>query len=402
MTRRILSTFVVSAAFMSAPLHVSAQSLFSTRGLGSPIAPIDARSAALGGIGTGLGGFNLSLDNPADASGLLRRGATATMSPSWSSIDLGNNSDHLGGSRFPLIRVFYPATPRLVASLAYGAYLDQTWGVRFDGREVLSNDTVTTTDVLSSTGGVAQLRFGFAYALSDKVSLGLGGGILSGSVDRAVSRAFQDSTFDAFESRLTWSFKAPLVSAGFRIDPVANTRLAASIMLAGKLKARAEDSIAQDRTYGSAMRMTVGASTRIAPKLMLTAGAARDKYPDITADPVVTPTGTTSGASTRDTWKYGAGLEYTGKSTATRTFPLRLGVRYEQLPYAGANETAPKEFSIALGTGFDLTTDTGLPQTMFDITLEHAKRTGLVGPVASDGLTENLWRMNFTLSIFGR
>ncbi len=385
------------------PVRVSAQTLFSTRGLGVPISPSDARAAALGGIGAGLPGFNLSLENPAEAAGLLRRGATATLQPSWNRIELDGQSDRIGGSRFPLIRVFYPVNPRVVASLGYGAYLDQTWSVRFTEQEVLGTDTLETTDVLQSTGGVAQLRFGFSYLLNERIALGLSAGMLTGNLNRSVTRAFEDSaTFDPFESNLRWSYRAPLVALGARWDPRAGTRVSASMSMAGKLKAFAEDSAAQDRTYGTSTKLTVGASTVVAPMLLATAGIAAQKYPEITSAPVVGPTGNSAGASTQSTMQYGAGLEYSGLRSGSTVYPFRLGARYQTLPYAGALESAPTEFSVAVGAGFELSTAVGLPQALFNVSLERASRTGFETTSRPDGLSEKFWRMNMTVSLFGR
>jgi hypothetical protein len=400
MMRRILTL----AALIACPTAASAQTLFATRGLGTPIAPTDARSAALGSIGTGLLGYNLSLINPADASGLLRRGASATLQPSWNRIELGDNDESLGGSRFPLVRVVYPVNPRLVASLAYGAYLDQSWGVRFAGTEVLGNDTLTTSDVVESLGGVAQLRFGFSYAVGDRLSLGIGAGMLSGSLDRSVKRTFgEDSTkFEPFESRLRWSYKAPQLSVGARWDPTSSVRVAASMTTAGKLEATAQDSAAEDRTYGTSSKLTVGASAMITSELMATAGISREKYPEIASEPVVVPGGVTPGASTRSTTHVGAGLEYAGLHSGNRVYPFRLGFRSMQLPYAGADETPPKETSVSIGTGYALSTDSGLPQALFDVSLERTHRSGLVGTALTDGLTEKFWRMNISVSLFGR
>jgi hypothetical protein len=380
----------------------SAQTLFATRGLGAPISPVDARGSALGGVVTGLGGINTSLANPADISGLLRRGGSATLSPSWNQVELDGASERIGGSRFPLLRVFYPVNVRLAASLSYGGYLDQTWGVTFTGKEVLGTDTVATSDVVSSTGGISQLRLALSYALTDKLAFGVGGGLLTGNLDRAVNRTFTDSVFDPFESRLRWSFKAPQATVGLRFDPFAGTRIAASMAIAGKLKANSEDSVAQDREYGSSMRFNAGASTVVLPALLVVAGVTRDKYPEITAAAETSADGLTAGASTRDTWQYGGGVEYTGLHSGMRTFPFRAGLRYQQLPYAGATEVAPKEVAVTFGTGYDLVNENGIPQALLDISLERAKRTGLDGPLAPGGLTEKFWRMNVTFSLFSR
>ena len=406
MRRHVVSVTLAAACMASAtfakPSDLSAQTLFATRGLGAPLSATDARAAGLGGVGTGLSGISMSLINPADISGLLRRGGSATMSPLWNTVDLGNGSEKIGGSRFPLLRVFYPVNVKLAASLAYGGYLDQTWGVQVDGREILGTDTVKTSDVITSVGGVSQLRLGLAYAVSRKLAVGVSGGMMTGSLDRAVLRTFADSVFDPFESRLRWSYRAPQGAVGLRFDPVEGARIGASVAFTGKLKANAEDSVAENRQYGSAMQMNVGASALVAPALMVVAGVTRDKYPEMTAASAVTPTGLSAGASTRDTWTYGGGLEYTGLRSGTRTFPFRLGYRMQQLPYAGAEEEAPKESALTIGSGYNLATEAGTPQALIDISIERASRTGLTGAVAPNGLKENFWRMNFTLSLFGR
>jgi hypothetical protein len=335
--------------------------------------------------------------------GMLRRGASATLQPTWNHVDLNGETDRLGGSRFPLVRVVYPLNGRLVASLAYGGYLDQTWGVRFTGEEVLGTDTVGTSDAVRSSGGIAQLRFGFSYRLTDRLALGVAGGMLSGGLDRSVNRTFEDTaTFQSFESRLSWSYRAPQATVGARWDPAAGTRIGASLTVAGTLKAKAEDAAAEDREYGSSMKMTIGASTMLSPVLMATLGAARQKYPDLTSEPVTGPGGNSAGASTRQTWHYGGGLEYTGLHSATRVYPFRVGARYLQLPYAGAAETAPTEWSVALGSGFDFATDQGLPRALFDFSLERAQRSGLVSTELSEGLKESYWRMNISVSLFGQ
>ncbi len=396
------SLFVILPALLM-PALASAQTLFATRGLGVPISATDARAAALGGIGLGLTGFNFNFENPADAAGLLRRGATATLQPSWNRLELEGESDNIGGSRFPLLRVFYPVNTKVVASLGYGAYLDQTWGVQFAGEEVLGGETIRTTDVVRSTGGIAQLRFGMSYMLNQRLAIGAAAGMLTGNLDRSVTRTFDDSvSYDAFESRLRWAYRAPQATLGARWDPATGTRVSASMSFAGKLKADAQDSAAEDRTYGSSSKLTVGASTKLTSEVLATAGASRQKYPEIASDPVIGPMGSTAGASTRDTWQYGAGVEYTGLRKGATIFPFRLGMRYQQLPYAGALESSPKEFSIAAGAGFELSTDVGLPQALFNIALERATRDGFVTASRSDGLSEKYWRMNMTIALFGR
>ena len=110
---------VLIAALASAS-PAAAQSLFSTGGLGVPLAPLDARARALGGIGVGLPGFNPSLVNPAEVAGTRYRGLVASFQPYATSIELNGESDEIGGTRFPLIRILYPLGSRWVVSGGFG------------------------------------------------------------------------------------------------------------------------------------------------------------------------------------------------------------------------------------------------------------------------------------------
>ncbi|HEX6694963.1 MAG TPA: hypothetical protein VF035_09730 [Longimicrobiales bacterium] len=401
MRRLFVLPICAVAALATLPLQGAAQTLFSTRGLGAPIRPIDARATALGGSTTGLFGFNLAFDNPAEASGILRRGASATIQPSWTKVDLGGGDESIGGSRFPLIRVIYPVSPRLTATLGYGGYLDQTWGVVASGEEVLGTDTIGTTDVLRSQGGVSQIRFGFAYSLTDNLAVGLTGGMYTGSLDRSIRRTFEDTvSFQSFESRLRWSYKAPQATIGARWDAMTGVRLGAAVTVGGKLKASAEEGVAEDREYGAPMKLTAGGSAQVSRDLMVTAGLTRERFPEVTSEGSGVPG--SAGTSTHDVWQYGGGVEYTGMRNATRTLPLRLGGRMGTLPYAGATEEAPKEWAVSFGTGFTLATEQRLPQALLDVSLERAGRKGLESTALPDGLSESFWRLNVSLSLFGR
>ena len=120
----------------------AAQSLFSTSGLGVPTPPLDARARALGGVGLGLIGINTSLVNPADAAGLRSRGVAAGLQATSRSIELGGAESDLSGTRFPAVRIFYPLRERVVVSLGYGSYLDQSWGIEAVGTTSIGGEDV--------------------------------------------------------------------------------------------------------------------------------------------------------------------------------------------------------------------------------------------------------------------
>lgn len=388
-TRRMVT---LALLMVCAGAPASAQSLFATRGLGVPVGPVDARAAALGGIGVGLLGFHTSLVNPAELAGLSRRGVSAALQPVSTTSEVDGVEDGTSGTRFPAVSILYPVSDRLVLSLGYGGYLDQTWGVIMRSEQVINGETVAMNDLLRSTGGIAQIRLSAAYSFSPTFSVGAAAGLLAGNVDRIAFRTFEDSAFSIrfFEERRRWRYSAPIAAAGFRWDVASGVRLGASIMAGTDLEARSDDEGAEDRDYGAPLEMNAGASVRLAPLLMATAGGAWSRAPSTA--------GTTISSTMR---RLGAGLEYQGLRSGLRTYPFRLGVRWSQLPYHMDSEAQPTEMGVAAGLGFRLG-DPMDPAAVADFSVERGSRSGLAGGVVPDGVDERLWRFTFSLSLFAR
>lgn len=370
----------------------AAQSLFATRGLGVPVAPVDARAAALGGIGVGLLGFHTSLVNPAEMAGLTRRGVSAALQPVSTSVDVEGAEDGTSGTRFPLLAVLYPISERLVLSVGYGGYLDQTWGVTTETELIIDGESVTVDDVFRSTGGISQLRLSAAWSFAPTFSIGVAAGLMAGNVDRVAIRSFADSVgiIRPFQERMRWRYSAPIAAVGMRWDPAERLRLGASAMMGADITAETDDENAQDHEYGAPLEVTGGASFRISSLLMASAGAAWSRTP--------APTGPTVGD---ETVRIGGGLEYQGLRSGLRAYPVRLGVRWGQLPYRFDDESQPTEWGAALGLGFRLG-DPMDPAAVADISIERGARSGLAGTAVSGGVDEQLWRFTFSLSLFAR
>jgi hypothetical protein len=379
----------------------SAQSLFATRGLGVPAPPVDARAAALGGVGLGLIGFHTSLVNPAEVAGVTRRGVSAAFQPVWGNVDVQGAEDGLNATRFPLVRILYPFGQRTVGSIAFGSYLDQSWAVTTQSETVIGEQTVGVTDLLRSTGGIAQLRVGAAYSVSPTFSVGVAAGLLTGNSERSAFRSFSGDTTGTvrnFEERLRWNYLAPLGSVGVRWDLAGRLRVSASAMVGGDLDATAQGGDAEDREYGAPMELAAGASARLSSVLIANAGAAWSRYPalDREAPGSVAAPATTS----TETVRIGGGVEYQGVRSGVRTYPIRLGARYATLPYALGDESEASEWAAGLGVGLRLG-DPGNPAALVDMALERGARTGLDSVRVPGGVSEQLWRFTFSLSLFG-
>jgi hypothetical protein len=396
--RTVIFAALAAAAIVS-PAH--AQSLFSTRGLGVPLPPVDARARALGGIGVGLLGLNTSLVNPAETAGIGRRGVSAALQPSSGSAEIAGASGDASASRFPMVRILYPISSRAVFSLGYGGVLEQSWVIASEGSETIGDEDVPTRDVVRSTGGVAQLTAGVSYRITPALAVGLAGGLYTGSLLRTISREFLESdldiVLDPFQTRLRWEYSGPVGVIGLLWDPDPALRIGGSVTLANELEVTAKEGVAQNETVKMPLRGTFGASALLSADLLASAGAewAGRSGSEL---PVVT-----DGTSLRrDTWRYGGGLEYQGLGTATRTFPVRLGGSFTQLPYYNVGEEPGEEWTVGGGIGFRLAGDDLGPLAVADIGVERGGRSGLASTDLPDGLTESFWRFTFSLSLFGR
>jgi hypothetical protein len=376
-----------------------AQSLFATRGLGLPIAPVDARAGGLGRIGVGLLGLSMSMVNPAEVAGTPRRGISAALQPVTGSATIDEADGDIAGTRFPMLRLVYPMGPRWVASLGYGGVLEQSWAVVSEGFERIGPDSVGTRDVVRSSGGISQLMAGLTYSVSPSLAVGLAAGAYTGNLDRRITRSFSDSTLrlNTFDSRLRWDYGGPVVAVGARWDPVPVARIGASFTATDKLDVESEEGLGTDEQSSLPYRFSVGASGWLSPELLLAVGT---EYSFRGATAVFENSSTS--ALRRDTWRYGGGLEYESGRAGRRSYPIRLGASYAQLPYHDAAEDPAREWAGSFGVGFRLAGDEFGPLAMIDATFERGNRSGLESERNPAGLSENFWRFTFSLSLFGR
>lgn len=388
---------IVSALLALAPLPAQAQSLFGTRGLGTPLPAVDARARSLGINGVGLWGLSNTMLNPAEAGGLFRRGVSASFQPWSGTADLNGESDEIGGTRFPAIQIYYPYR-RFTLTLGYAGLLDQSWAIIADGRAPLGNDTVDVSDIVRSSGGIGEVRLGAAYFVSEQLSLGASVGLHTGNVLRSVTREYSDSSLYPFTSQQGWEYSGPTASVGMRWDPTRTIRVGASLSWSGTLDAEPDSGNAASQSYDLPLRLHGGISAQLSPRLLLAASASLANW----SDGAYAAPGTSAQTVADKRVELGAGLEWSELRTATRVFPIRLGVRRSTLPFHNANESEVSEWAVSGGLGLMLAGDDFGPLAVADIGFEKGRREGLESTAAPGGLTENFWRATVTVSLFGR
>lgn len=366
---------------------VAAQSLFGSRGLGLPTAPIDARAAALGGLGLALPGANPAMINPAEASGVPRRGGIASYQPSTTDLTVPEGSDAVDATRFPLVQAFLPVGERIVLLGGFGSFLDQNWAVERTVQTPLGENTVQANDRITSRGGIAQARVGASYALTPQLALGVSGGMLTGSRTHTVRRTFSDSllVLSPYQDRTDVAYTAPLAAAGFRWDPMDIVRVGGSVTWIGSLDVDRDDD-GPDTSVSMPLQLAGGASVYLDPDLLATVSGRWNGWSGASDD---------LARGAEDSWEVGGGLEYLGIRTTRRSFPVRLGGRYAKLPFPFEGAT-PSEWAVSAGLGARLTGTEEEPAAVLNASAERGAR----GDLEQDGLEESFWRFTVSLSLF--
>lgn len=377
-----------------------AQSLTALRGLGYPIIATDARSEALGGLGIGLFGLAEPLTSPASAATVRRRGIVVSAAATERTSALGDVSASTGTTRFPLIKLLFPVG-NVVLTGGYGSFLDQSWSVTREGTQELGTGAVGYEDILESRGGVGQARLGVAIPLGQRFAVGVNAGLFTGGQDLTIRRLFDTTAvgdLEAYSETRRFQYSGTSAQVGFRWDPASVLRLAGSLTWSGTLTADSIAGIVAGQEYDLPLQVAAGASAYLAPSVLF---AVSGRWSGWSAtDPSGGLLDADPAASSRDTWEVGAGIELDNpERRAARSFPLRLGFQYRQLPFTFVTE-APTEWLASAGIGMRIGVDPDTPLARIDLTVQRGARTA-PGNAAVADLDETLWRFVAGISIFG-
>lgn len=390
--------FMILVATLLVAAPARGQSLFSARGLGLPVQPVDARTRALGGVGVGLFGLNMSMVNPAEIAGFSRRGVTAALQPTMTDISIGDASDNVTGSRFPLMHAVLPVGSRVVLGLGYGASYDQFWSIEMQDTVMIGDSQVGVTDVVRSDGGLGQARLSAGVMLTHNFAVGAAVGLHTGSLERQVDRTFGDSTiYNPFTTQIRWDYSGVIGAVGARWDPDPALRLAASATFGGDIEAEGKEGDAVSRSFSTPLRVAFGASGLLGTELIATLGAEWSEAEAEADGGAALPLATAD-----ETWRVGGGIEWSGRPDATRSFPIRIGGSWANLPYHLADEEKATEWTVGGGIGMRLADAAREPYAAADVTLERGSRSGFASPTIESGLEESFWRVTISLSLFGR
>ena len=383
----ILLTFALVALGLTGST-ACAQSVFSTRGLGFPLEPTDARSRGIGGVPMGIALGEINWSSPGGMVGLTAPGITASYQYDDYFAQAAAGDFEGNTVRFPMILAGFPLGERAVAFAGYGSFLDQNWRIQESDTLLIGGQRVPIVDQMTSDGGVVRLRLGGAYEIVERLGIGVAVDAYTGSVERFRGRIFPGEDAAAC-CRARWSYDGLGVTTGLHWSPSEATSLAASVGFGGSLQAASPDSVVQDRSYELPVIARGGASGRITQNTLIAVGGGWEGWSSVDA-------ALAAEGGARDAWSAHAGVEWDGASIQDRPLPLRLGARTGTLPFrwdtSGEGDWAT-ESAFTAGLGVVLAGAAVRP----DIAVEVGTRGG-----DGVGIEEAFWRFSLSVRVLGR
>lgn len=374
---------VIAAAVGERPAHAQVR-LLGEAGLGRRARPLDARARAMGSSAVVLHGGNFSAVNPASAVHLTIAGAWATFMPENRSVK-GDARGDFKTQDVPLIRVGWPISERWVASVGFGSFLDQDFGVQFVDTLGLSTGDIEFQETRTADGGISQFRFELAGIMAERWSLGLAANLYSGEVRRTVQRAFDAASgFSTYTSRAAIQYRGWGFALGTEFEPVPEMLVGAVFGWGFGLDVENDSTGAKD-DVGLPLALDVGASWQLTPDLTFAMQAGWEDWSKIRDDHPET------GAN--DVFRFGAGVELKAISGTSSEVFVRGGASFERRPFR-LRSGWPWERAFGFGLGVNLASG----RARLDGTVELGRR----GDIERESVEESFTRLSISVAVFGR
>ena len=338
-------------------------SIYGVAGIGFPEEPFGVHARSLGG---GSAAFDaLSALNPGTVADFGRLAASVSIGEGFRSYTAGDTSvSGLRETRFPfgLMGGKIGGTP-ISFAVSYATYAERTFDLRTTGTEVLRGDTLGISDKIASDGAVTDVRGALAMRPLSFLKVGAALHLLGGSSRLDVQRTFSDSAYLPYAESSHLVFSGVGVSAGIVLRLVPAVEVAAAARVNGGLSSQLGN---QD--LGSVklpVELTGGLRLMIPRSGVSWSSTATWRSWSRAQPDLVAPT------AAFNTWDLSSGIEIHDHDVGGRGLPLRVGVRYRQLPFSN-RAAQPTELAFAAGSGLVL----AQRRAEIDVSLEHFQRTG--------------------------
>ncbi|MXW66770.1 MAG: hypothetical protein F4Z72_07215 [Gemmatimonadales bacterium] len=377
------------AALAAAPVALVAQTPLTALGLGYPVAPVDGRSAALGGSGSGLLGGSYSVTNPADLLLHAEPGFSVSLASEGVTLEGGGTSLNTGRGRFTTIRALVPYND-WAFSLAFGGEFDQDWSNILQDTLRLNDGAVPYEETREHNGGISTIDASLARRLGP-LGLGVSAQRLTGSLRQSFFRKFDDPIGGApalggIVGARELSWRAWRFRAGGSIQLGDRVVAGVSLGTGGTLYATPEAAEEPEAEFDLPTSIQLGGSVRVTDQFLVTAGGGRAGWSAVGSRTAAAG----SAFRSHDIAWLGGGIEYGALSLLGGRLPVRAGWRRTGLPFSRGAE-ALEESAFTGGFGWEF--QEGL--AVFDLAFESGSR----GDVAAAGFAESFRRVTVSFSL---
>lgn len=385
----------LAAAALAAVLTVAsaggapAQTPVTAVGLGYPVSPVDARAAALGGVGVALPGGSLSARNPAALTQFRRLALGFTLAPEDVQVDVSETApaQQVGRSRFSGARVVVPLGEWRVGG-GFSPELDQDWRVTLEDTLVVAGERFPFTERRVSDGGLSAANLSLARRVGP-LSVGLAADRLTGSLARSFRRTFRrDSLTGPAAAGLgdvraggSWSYSGWRARGGLGLE-AGRLRMSVAGGVAGDLTAEPAGP-AETRTYDYPASLSAAGSVWVTDEVLLVGGGGWTGWSSVDDE--------LREGRAEDTGWAGGGIELADVQIGPLAVPVRVGGRVRELPFAREGREQMTERAVT--AGLSVLGGGGRAAVGFSV------EVGTRGDVEEAGLAEDFQRLHFTLEI---
>lgn len=354
---------LVGIAALEPATLVAQSSMFGVRGLGLPGRPLTPRSRATGGS---FGLFDPESElNPAAIATQTAVTAGFVLAPSRRHWETPAGTASLRETRFPLIYVGGPIPgSRIGFGISIASYADRDFRLASIDTVNIRGQDIGVTDTLSSLGGMSEIRLATGFQVGKATGIGGGFHFVTGSSRMDARRHFADTSFAPLRQTAELAYHGVGFSLGITHQLTPAVRLAAMVRSDTKAKVDLDSS----RAYTVDLPFTFAGAAQIRTSSRLTVALAGTYRTWSGANSDLQRQGA---PGARNTLELSAGGEFLRNVRRPSRLPIRLGVRYAELPFPVAVGARPKEFSISAGSGTRFAQERG----GVDFTLEQAWRS---------------------------
>ena len=364
MSRRLMVLALTTLA-VAAPA-AGQDSQFGILGVGTPARQEGVRARATGGAFTLFDpGSPLAEAALAD----LDRGMFSAHTQSTRrTVEFANGESYsLSDSRLPVLLAAGRTPWQVRIAGGYATYSDRSYLVTRRDSIVLRGETEGFTDEHSSDGSIGDIRLALAGRPTRRIAVGGALHLLTGSTQEEVRRRWDDSvtyrnTFE-LEDVQYGGFGASLSTM---VDVSRRVRVAGWLRFDSRLNTRARG----ERADATDLPLRASGAVEYWPRPALRLAAA------------VRWAGWSVAPDGHDTFGWSVGAE-----TGSVVFPIRVGVRRDQMAFGPGSE-APSEFGVTAGFGRRFADD----RARLEFSVERVFRSG-------PGLDERLWTFGVGLVV---